>query len=387
MSAPEPLSGAGLMQSLLADLSHKLNDLPAERRNLIEGDLQKIRACYAEALAAGEAGYQDLAESINDGLFELDRDWRITYINRRAAATVSRTPAQLVGKNFWETFPQILATATERAYRQVMDQRQPANLQMRGALTGRWYDVRVYPSAKGITVFWIDINERKQAEEEIEKSHQQAAWLARLPQENPNPVARTALDGTILYHNRAAAECFGPAFGVGNRLPDPLLAILNLANAQGGRAANDVSYDGRYYSITVMPIPDEQYANLYGLDITGRKQAEEALRASEEKFAKVFRSSPIALAISTVEEGRFLEINDSYAELIEYTRAEILGHTSIELGIIRPDDRREVIRQFRAGSGFRNVEQEVYAKSGAVRQVIFSTEPIEIDGQTRMLSV
>jgi PAS domain S-box-containing protein len=123
-------------------------------------------------------------------------------------------------------------------------------------------------------------------------------------------------------------------------------------------------------------------------ELAERKQAETALTASEAKFTRVFRSSPIAIAISTVAEGRFLEVNDSYTNLLGFSREELIGHTSIELGMFPdPRERQEIARLFREGGGFRDYEIRLLTKSGEPRDLLFSTETVDIDGQACMLSL
>jgi PAS domain S-box-containing protein len=67
-----------------------------------------------------------------------------------------------------------------------------------------------------------------------------------------------------------------------------------------------------------------------GIDITERKRAEEALVLSEEKFSKAFLSSPDSIAISTIKDGRYVEINESLLRTTGYTREELIGHTAID---------------------------------------------------------
>lgn len=118
------------------------------------------------------------------------------------------------------------------------------------------------------------------------------------------------------------------------------------------------------------------------------RETTEALQRSEEKFAKSFRGSPVAIAISTVADGRFMEVNDSYLELFEFPCEEMIGHTSIELGMFPdPSERAKVRDAFRESGGFRDYELRLLTKTGRVKDVLFSTEAIEIDGVECMLSI
>ncbi|MCQ3935523.1 MAG: hypothetical protein DPW18_00610 [Chloroflexi bacterium] len=114
----------------------------------------------------------DILESIQDGFLTLDRDWRITYINQRAAQNVGFAPEELIGESMWEKFPEILGTEHEAHYRRVMEERTPLDFEITGVLTPGTYNIRVYPTPEGISIYWLDISERKRSEEEIKRLNQ-----------------------------------------------------------------------------------------------------------------------------------------------------------------------------------------------------------------------
>ena len=88
-----------------------------------------------------------------------------------------------------------------------------------------------------------------------------------------------------------------------------------------------------------------------------RKEAEEAIRKSEEKFSKAFRASPDGLAISELETGRYIEVNEGYCRLYDHTREQMLGHTSLELGILdNPADREIMVRGLKTAGVVRDLE-------------------------------
>ena len=77
-------------------------------------------------------------------------------------------------------------------------------------------------------------------------------------------------------------------------------------------------------------------------DITDRKQAEEALRESEEKFSKLFQNSPDAITLTELTGNKLVDVNENYTRISGYSREESIGRTTIELGL-DPDDRNKFI--------------------------------------------
>ena len=117
-------------------------------------------------------------------------------------------------------------------------------------------------------------------------------------------------------------------------------------------------------------------------------QSEEGRRISEEKFEKIFHSSPVAFSITTLEEGRFLEVNASFECRYGYRREEVLGRTVHELGIWGdPADRRLLLTQLRRGGPIRSVITRLRTKAGEIKLTVYSADRIQFDGQTCILAV
>ncbi len=126
---------------------------------------------------------------------------------------------------------------------------------------------------------------------------------------------------------------------------------------------------------------------LIGEDITEYKQAEEALLESEEKFSAAFRSSPQAIAITTVEEGRFIEANESHVRVTGYTRKELIGRTTGELNTwVNPEDRKRMLRILKGKGRIHNEELKFHTKSGDIQTSLFSAELIDIGGEECIIS-
>jgi len=117
-------------------------------------------------------------------------------------------------------------------------------------------------------------------------------------------------------------------------------------------------------------------------DITELKQAEQALRESEEKFSKVFHASPVALSIRRVADGRYVEINESFLKRMGYQREEVIGRTALDIGAwANPIERKEMLRVLREQGSLRNFESQFRTKSGEVGTALLFREIIELAGE------
>jgi two-component system, cell cycle sensor histidine kinase and response regulator CckA len=138
---------------------------------------------------------------------------------------------------------------------------------------------------------------------------------------------------------------------------------------------------GRWYAITILPDSNGGIVVRFS-DITDRKFMENALRKSEEKFSKAFRSSPAAMCIVDVDgDSRFLEINETFERVTGYQRDEIIGRTSNELGLYADLQDLPAHRKLLLGEGgYRNLEVRYRRKNGEVCVGLISAEQIEIGG-------
>ena len=117
------------------------------------------------------------------------------------------------------------------------------------------------------------------------------------------------------------------------------------------------------------------------------EQRTHALQQSEEKFAKTFQASPNGITISTVEEGRFIDVNERCAELFGLPRDAILGHTSTELGVWLESNTRAAFHQSVMTGRCRNQELQFRMPSGELKTVLMSSEIIHIQGSPCILSI
>lgn len=140
-------------------------------------------------------------------------------------------------------------------------------------------------------------------------------------------------------------------------------------------------------------------AEIYGAELEHRladlemtqqalRLAEEGRTLSEERFTKVFRSSPIAFSITTVDEGRFVDVDDAFERRYGYSREQLIGRTVFEIGIWDDaTERRQVLNEIRQQGSVRNRVTRFRRSSGELIDTIFSAEAVELDGRECLLAV
>jgi len=122
-------------------------------------------------------------------------------------------------------------------------------------------------------------------------------------------------------------------------------------------------------------------------DITERKAAEEALRESEERFSKSFRTSPISFIIANIEDGRIIEINDAFTSISGFTREEALGNTTLNMKIwVHEEDRKHIIDSLAKGKAILHKETMLRSKEGKVAIVLLSAQVIKLANRNCIIS-
>jgi PAS domain S-box-containing protein len=265
-----------------------------------------------------------IVDSIADGFFALDRQWRFTHINDEALAHFRKTSEEVIGRTLFEVFPAIRGTAFETRYRNAMESGEPVHFEVPSTVADMVMEIHAYPGRENLTVLFRNVTERHRMVQALREAHERVAWLARFPEENPNPVVRASADGKVLYANPAAARRSVWACAAGDPLPGPLRLLVARAMARGEEIQQDIRWDDRIFGVSVTPFPVESYANIYGRDITQRTLAEAALRESELKAATLLNAAGESIWLFG-PDGDVLAANTTAARRMGKTVGQVVG--------------------------------------------------------------
>ncbi len=339
-----------------------------------------------------------------DGIFALDSGWIFIYLNKRAAEIIEHESEDILGKNLWESFPEIKGTSFEENYRLSMQNREVRRFETESIRSKTWFEVTVYPSKEGIIVNWHDISKCKKAQEIFDEEN---LILKGIIESTGAMMAYLDLDFNFVIVNSAYAN--GSGYSVDELIgknhfvlfPNKENQVIFEKVRDTGQPVKflDKSFEFKnqprrgvtYWDWTLSPVKDEQGivqgVILTLIETTERKKAEEALKQSNERFSKLFYASQAAIVITRLVDGYFIDVNESFLRLFEYSREEVIGHKSTQLNIYsNPCERAELVKLLQKKGIIRNYEISVQTKTGKPLRMLVSIDKINLNGQDCVIS-
>lgn len=343
-----------------------------------------------------------IIERVSDGFVALDKDWRYTYVNQKAALLLNREkPEDLIGKHIWTEYPEGVGQSFYHAYYRAMETQEVVCLEDYYAPWDRWFENRIYPSSDRLTIYFTEITDRRRSERALHETEERlrlAVQAANVGLWDWNLETQAIFfspewKSQIGYEDHEIANDFDE--WQSRVHPDDLEAALTTIHEYISNPyrnyQNEFRFrhkDGTYRWILAQAdlVYNERGdpARMLGshIDITTRKQAEAALRESEQRLSHIFHNSPVATVLTRTSDSRFVDVNEAVETLTGYSREELLGKTSLELDLFaRPQARTSLVETSQTTGGYRDVHVQVRRKSGEIRDVSLSSGLIELGGE------
>ncbi|MGQ4646617.1 PAS domain S-box protein [Lyngbya aestuarii] len=365
------------------------------------------------ALAKSEAWFKALIQESTDMIDVLDCNGNYLYVNPSCQQIIGVEPAELMGKSCWnDVHPDDLPVA-KAAFEQLLQHpREPVRVMLRLSIPdNRWIYLEVtgrnlldVPGVGGIVINSRDITERQQAQERerqlIDSLQAAKDQLQAVLDAVPGSISWISSDLRYEGVNRYLAETFNlqPEDFLGQELGfinttlrfKEFVAQLFASSAQQASQEMEIQVNGSLVAHLVFAHKylQGQAAVCVSFDITELKQTEEALRFNKEKFAKAFRCCPNAISISTMVEGRYLEVNDTLLRYLGYQRDELIGKTIQDLHIwVNPQERDRLTQALREQGAVDSQECKFRTKSGEIVVGLLSAEIITLAGEQCLLAL
>lgn len=189
-----------------------------------DGEVELIIHRVHEAAAKANQDAIAILDSITEGFYTLDRQWRFDYVNREAQRILGREPGELSGQVVWQAYPGLEGTEIERHYLRAMHQREKGSFTAWYAGHRRWYEITVFPAAEGISVFFRDVTASKSMEAQrdalMSESERQRGMYETALDSTPDFVSVFDTAHRVIYANAALLATWGVSDGRGRRLSE-----------------------------------------------------------------------------------------------------------------------------------------------------------------------
>jgi PAS domain S-box-containing protein len=299
---------------------------------------------------------------------------------------------ELVGKNIREVFPSAVGTEGYRTIERAAKEGVTIEFEEASSVVpGAWVAGRVYPSAEGSSVYFRDVTERKQAEED-------RARLAAIVESSDDVIIGKTLEGIITSWNKGAERLYGYSAeeAVGqpismlvpperpNEIPR-ILESIRLGEKVDHFETVRVAKDGRRLdiSLTVSPIRnsagDIVGASTIARDITERKRTEEKLRESEERLQRAIRIETVGV-IFFKTDGQITDANDAFLQMSGYSREDLVEGL-VRWDVMTPPEwmphSLKAIEEFESTGRTEPYEKEYIRKDGSRWWALFAATRLD----------
>lgn len=393
------------LQLLEQELNDELETIKEERDELL-----RKNEILQQQLQTAIQHRRSILENITNAFFFIDRQWRFLYLNAQAEKLLARSRQELVGRNLWDEFPAAVGSVFFENFHRAFEKGETVNFDGYFPPLASWFEVHVYSSQEGLSIYFNDINDKKKAQQEFE---QQQLQLSTILDSTAEGIFGVDLGGKCTFINHSALkllgysenECLGQLMHnlVHHTRPDgtpypfkdcPIQQ--SLLSGKSVKLQEEILWhnDGRVLPTLYSCSPIVEKERIVGsvvtiIDLQEHKSAQALLAESEGRFRAIWEATSDAVALSDAQ-GTVITANSAYFALYGYRPEEIVGqHYSV---IFAPEARkaaRESYNQvFNGPKTVQAYEAEITRPDGTRRFVEASYDFISHNGQrTAMVSV
>jgi len=263
---------------------------------IIEIGLTNPFGLLLKSIKKSEEKYRKLVEDSLEGIWVINDETNTTFVNQSMADILGYEIDEMIETNLYEFMDEygkkLAETNFERRRQGIKEDHEFEFLHKSGRkifatlTTSPIFDED--GNFEGAMAFVTDVTEQKIAQEKI-------ADMARFPLENPNPIIRLS-NKYVLLANKASQDLF--RIGKGSKIPEDLIIPVNEAFSRNKNIEMELEIKDLIYNLFIVPIKGKGYANIYGMDITARKEAEDNLGRFVSTVSHELRTPVSVLTLS-----------------------------------------------------------------------------------------
>lgn len=403
---PHTVLAIGLLATLLSVLfvlkNAKASKELFDKNQALNTEIDERRNAEAR-LRQSEEMYRLLFDQSESLISVYDVHGYCLMMNQKLAKLFGGLPEQFIGKKFAELHPEIGEEYTARIAQVIAS-----------AETRSYEDLVIFPKGKRVLLSDVypvrdtqgiiyaaqimsnDITESKKAQTALQESELKF-----------RSITENAVDLIFIkdkarrytFVNRSAKKLMGlPEEEILGKTPEEIFGpeqgrIITDVDDRGfaGETVNKTRrlvINGKQYFFNTIQTPleveDGEVTSIMGIvrDVTEFKQTEEALKSSQALLKNVFDASPALIALTSVEDGRYLDANNAFFIAIGYSRQDVLGKTSIDLGMWSAPEDRDEPKELLLKDGFlQDYEVRFRMKNGEVRDFLWNAVTIVVEGE------
>lgn len=263
---------------------------------MIQGKCQRIYGSFQDIHASKllELQVREILDSISDAFYALDKNWKFTYFNKEAENLLLKKADDILGKNIWELFPASADTPIREIYQRVAHTKKKESFEYYYPGDGKWYEINAYSSQEGISAYFRNIDERKQAAEKLDRAYQEKINIL---ESIGDAFFHVNNDWVVTYCNKETEKVLGRKRDdiIGKNLwdqyPDVVGTAIYHQYHKAMETQENLDFEEFYPALNIWlelaVYPSATGLSVYFKDITQRKESEMRLLQSNERFEKV----------------------------------------------------------------------------------------------------